>query len=121
MANADLEVDQIAHRGASGAVPPLGGVAARTGRAAEAPPAARTDQLADALDLLLRARRALDQSPDPALEAAAERAIQRLQELESRLPASQGDTSHALEAPRVRAAERVGTVLGELIQAIERS
>lgn len=70
---------------APGAVPPTGGAAPE-----DAPPAApgpahersATEDLTDGLDLIRRAARKALGSLDPRIEAAAERAVKRLQELD---------------------------------------
>ncbi len=70
---------------APGAIPPTGGVAPE-----DAPPAADTarersasEDLTDGIDLIRRAARKALGKLDPRIEAAAERAVKRLQELDT--------------------------------------
>lgn len=73
------------HESASGAVPPTGGVPPE-----DAPPAApgpahersASEDLTDGIDLIRRAARKALGSLDPRVEAAAERAVKQLQELD---------------------------------------
>jgi len=74
--------------GAPGAVPPTGGVppedaAPRGSHDANARSAA--DDLADGIDLMVRAARKALRTVDPGIEAAAARAVTRLQELDSQV------------------------------------
>jgi hypothetical protein len=84
--NTPLDPNETAAREtAPGAVPPTGGVPPE-----DAPPAASgaarqrsaTDDLTDGIELIRRAARKAIGSLDPRVEAAAERALQRLQELD---------------------------------------
>jgi hypothetical protein len=70
---------------APGAVPPTGGVPPEDAAANRGSARARSaaDDLADGLDLLLRATRKAMHSVDPRLEAMAQRALGRLQQFDS--------------------------------------
>lgn len=90
MTTPNEEASQVAQTAASterapGAVPLTGGVPPED---AEANPSgakerSASDDLADGLDLLLRAARKAMHSVDPRLEAAAQRALERLQQFDS--------------------------------------
>jgi hypothetical protein len=85
MANSPSDPNAQAPEDAVGAVPPTGGVPPEDAPAA-APDAAHqrsaSEDLTDGIDLIRRAARKALGSLDPRIEAAAERAVQRLQELD---------------------------------------
>jgi hypothetical protein len=71
---------------ASGAIPPTGGVPPEDAGPAAKPghdPQSAGDDLADGIDLLLRAARKALKSVDPRVEAAAQQAVTRLQALDA--------------------------------------
>lgn len=71
---------------APGAVPPTGGVAPEDAAGSSSPDTrSASDDLADGIDLMLRAARKALKSVDPGLEAAAARAVTRLQELDEQV------------------------------------
>jgi hypothetical protein len=74
--------------GAPGAVPPTGGVPPEDAPAAGAGPAetrSATDDLADGIDLMLRAARKALRSVDPRIEAAGAQALERLRALDDQV------------------------------------
>jgi hypothetical protein len=87
MANSTSDPNAQAPDAAVGAVPPTGGVPPEDAPAA-APDAAHAHQrsasedLTDGIDLIRRAARKALGTLDPRIEAAAERAVKRLQELD---------------------------------------
>jgi hypothetical protein len=84
------EQSTAASLGAEGAIPPTGGVPPQ-----DAPPSKGTsvgersaaEDLVDGIDLMLRAARKTLRSVDPRIEAAAARAVTRLQEFDQALAA----------------------------------
>ncbi len=89
--------------GAPGAVPPTGGVPPEDARPASGTTAetrSATDDLADGIDLMLRAARKTLRSVDPRTEAAGAKALERLRALDEQ----------AGEVAR----QRLGVELGEL-------
>lgn len=72
--------------GAPGAVPPTGGVPpedAAPHTSHDPDPHSAADDLADGIDLMVRAARKALRAVDPGIEAAAARAVTRLQELDA--------------------------------------
>lgn len=97
---------------APGAVPPTGGVAPEDAPPAAQGPAAErsaTEDLTDGIDLIRRAARKALGSLDPRVEAAAESAVKRLQELDD----------NAVEELRRRAGPEVERLASEVGREIE--
>jgi len=100
---------------APGAVPPTGGVPPEdAGPAASPDPRSAADDLADGIDLMLRAARKALQAVDPRIEAAAAQAVTRLQELDSQVLES---ARQGLEAEHQKL-EELATEMGRDIAAL---
>ena len=103
--------------GPAGAVPPTAGVAPEN--APPVRPAAETqrsaaDDLADGLDLLLRAARKAAGAVDPRIERAAEQALERLQALDAGMT-----REFARRAPRLeQVARETGKEVAELVKRL---
>jgi len=81
------QAQDSAETNAPGAVPPTGGVSPEDSASAagsQTHERSATDDLADGIDLLRRAARKALRSVDPRIEAAAERALSHLQELDEK-------------------------------------
>ena len=107
--------------GPPGAVPPTEGVAPE-----DAPPARSTaesqrsaaDDLADGLDLLLRAARKAAGTVDPRIERAAEEALGRLQALDAGMTREFARRTSAF-APRLeQVARETGKEVAELVRRL---
>jgi hypothetical protein len=83
-----LQSVDVARSNAPGAVPPTGGVPPEDAAAAFVSPPRQdaTEDLVDALDLMLRAARKLSGGLDPKLEQLADRVVRELQQLETDSP-----------------------------------
>jgi hypothetical protein len=101
---------------APGAVPPTGGVPPEDAGPAAAPADTRpaADDLADGIDLMLRAARKALRSVDPGIEAAAAQAVTRLQELDSKVLAAARENLGAEQ----RKLEQLAGDMGRDISAI---
>jgi hypothetical protein len=100
---------------APGAVPPTGGVPPEdAGPAASADTRPAADDLADGIDLMLRAARKALRSVDPGIEAAAAQAVTRLQELDSKVMAAARENLGAEQ----RKLEQLAGDMGRDISAI---
>lgn len=110
---------------APGAVPPTGGVPpedAHTGDS-EAKERSASDDLADGLDLLLRAARKAMHSVDPRLEAVAQRALGRLQQFDSEASAAwrerTGTDAEQLEKLATDVGKEIATVVERVANRVE--
>jgi hypothetical protein len=115
----DLDPEDILSSGPAGAVPPTGGVAPRAGDLVpEDHSELVTDQLADSLELMLRALRALQGgSVDAELERAAQQSFFALQRLGTEAP---GPSHERAQAERDAAAQQLSELVREMIGALER-
>jgi hypothetical protein len=111
--------------GAAGAVPPTGGVppedAPASGRS-EPSVSSLADEVADGLELLLRAMRSMAGTADPELEAAAQRTQQRLQQLGEQsgpqpFPAAVVGTAE-IQPLLAEVAHEFGAEIGELVRRL---
>jgi len=106
--------------GAKGAVPPTEGVAPVDAPPDHSPATARSaaDDLADGLDLLLRAARKAAGTVDPRIERAAEQALGRLQALDAGMTREFARRTSAF-APRLeQVARETGKELTELVRKL---
>ena len=100
---------------APGAVPPTGGVPPEDAGAASSPDSrSATDDLADGIDLMLRAARKALKSVDPGIEAAAARAVTRLQELDTQVL----DSAREHLGAEQQKLEQLATEMGRDIAAV---
>jgi hypothetical protein len=103
---------------APGAVPPTGGVAPEDAPPNNAGPArerSATDDLADGIELIRRAARKAIGALDPSVEAAAERAVKRLQELDQQA----AQTFHrAANRQMLEDVERLASEVGRDIESL---
>jgi hypothetical protein len=86
----EKEEKKAVSAGAEGAIPPTGGVPPQDAAAAKETSAGErsaAEDLVDGIDLMLRAARKTLRSVDPRIEAAAARAVTRLQEFDDALAA----------------------------------
>lgn len=104
---------------APGAVPPTGGVPPEDAAGAGgATTRSASEDLADGLDLMLRAARKALHSVDPRLEEAAQRALARLQQLDADSSASLRDRS-GIDPQQVRdLASEVGRELASTLERV---
>jgi len=102
---------------APGAIPPTGGVPPEDAGPSSSPDTrSATDDLADGIDLMLRAARKALKSVDPGLEAAAARAVTRLQELDTQVL----DSAREHLGAEQQKLERLATEMGRDIAAVLR-
>ena len=101
---------------APGAVPPTGGVPPEDAAGASSSPDSRsaTDDLADGIDLMLRAARKALKSVNPGIEAAAARAVTRLQELDTQVL----DSAREHLGAEQQKLEQLATEMGRDIAAV---
>ena len=106
-------------RDRDGAIPPTGGVPPEDAPAAGGhAPAQRADDLVAVIDLLLRAARKGLGGVDEELEAAAERALLRLQQLDTTRVAVLDDATGTEHAHVEKLASDIGRDLADVIERI---
>lgn len=104
---------------APGAIPPTGGVPPEDAGAASSPDTrSAADDLADGIDLMLRAARKALKSVDPGIEAAAARAVTRLQELDDQVLDSAREQLGAEQRKLEHLAGEMGRDLAALVKRV---
>lgn len=107
--------------GPPGAIPPTEGVAPEDAppvHPGPASPRSAADDLADGLDLLLRAARKAAGSVDPRIEQAAERALGRLQALDAGMTREFARRTSSVAPKLEQVARETGKELSDLVRRI---
>jgi len=116
----DLDSDDIAHNGPTGALSPFGGAAPRLANASEREAHGReiSEQLVSMLELTLRALRTLDVEKTADVEAEGERALVHLtlRTSETELDA---ESKQRLAGHKQALADALGSVIRRTVQAID--
>jgi hypothetical protein len=116
----DLDSEDIAHNGPTGALSPFGGAAPRLASASEREAHGReiSEQLASVLELTLRALRTLDVEKNADVEAEAQRALVHLT-LRTNEAELDAEAKQRLAGHKQALADALRSVIRRTVQAID--
>jgi len=116
----DLDSEDIAHNGPTGALSPFGGAAPRLASASEREAHGReiSEQVVSMLELTLRALRALDAEKNADIEAEGQRALVQLT-LRTNDTELDADAKQRLTGHKQALADALGSVISRTVQAID--